>query len=89
MDKHVLFPFRKQVILTYVNLSVWYILQNHFVKAKINCRLGELFWLLSLQKNEDGLSMSVVDFITVQQEKVADFVPTPTSLFAFTLPISV
>lgn len=61
---------------------------SSFFLVKITRRSGGPYWLLSLQKNEDGLSMSVVGFIIVQQEMAVDFVFMPTSLFAFTSPLS-
>lgn len=61
------------------------IFQDPFDRALFNYRSGEPFWLLSLQKNEDGLSMSVVDSITVQQEKEVDFVLMLISLYASSL----
>lgn len=51
-------------------------------------RLGEPFWLQSLQKSEDGPSMSVEGSITVLQEKVVDFVLMQIFLFAYTMPLS-
>ena len=87
MQQKVLSPFRKQVRLT---MSLHFLLVLVLkVNAKCNSRLEELYWLQSLLKNVDGLSMLGVGSIIVRLLKEVDFVLMQTFLFAYILPLPV
>lgn len=96
VQQKVLYPFRNQVT---DNLCCVLSFQSCCQRGKENkpkrfaliifhCRWGELSWLQSLQKSEDGPSMWGEGFIIALGKKEGDSVLMQIFLFAYTLPLS-